>query len=78
MRGGPLARINSGADVLGGRGDIFHGGVEGMDRYAGRGVRIMLWRHVEARRTSGESERGRRGGEGCGERTERIIREREK
>ena len=55
MWGGPLARINSGADVLGGRGDIFHG-VEGMDRHAARGVRIMLWRHVEARRTSGESE----------------------
>ena len=59
MGGGLLARIDGGADVLGG-GDILHG-VEGMDRgVAGRTrrVRFLLHGHVEVRRT------GRMNGEG--------------
>ena len=51
MWGGPLARVNSGADVLGERGYIFHDGKR-MDRdAAGRvwRVRFLLCGHVEAR-----------------------------
>ena len=52
MQGGPLARVNTGADVLGGRGDIFHDG-KWMDRDAAgraRRVRFVLYRHEEVRR----------------------------
>ena len=52
MQGGPLARVNTVADVLGGRGDIFHDGKwMGGDAAGGaRRVRFLLYRHVEVRR----------------------------
>lgn len=72
MWGGPLARVDGGADVLG-RGDILHG-EKGMDRDAARRtgrVRILLLRrHVIAR----EDTRRRGGGQRCDERTGRVIR----
>ena len=72
MWGGPLARVDGGADVLG-RGDILHG-VRGMDRDAARRVErvrfLLLCRHVVARE---ETRRGG-GGQRCDERTGRVIR----
>ena len=64
MWGGPLARVDTVADVLGERGDVFHGG-KVMDRdAAGRAwrVRFLVCRHDAGRRTGRTKGEGRGGG----------------